>query len=265
MARIRTIKPEFWTDESIVECSRDARLLFIGIWNHCDDAGIIEASIKQMKMKIFPGDFDIMPEDIQRMLDELSANNLIELYEVEKRNYIKVLGWDKHQKIDKPSYKHPLPSGVVPTTRQQYIEERSASVRRAPPPGMEGNGREWKGMEGNGEEKDSCPEPSQAKPSGQPVIELPSNRKNETYPVTTDQVVEFASLYPAVDVDQELRNMRGWLMTNPAKRKTKAGMPRFIANWLAREQNRGGKVAAAIPRLSPADQAIENRRARVNA
>lgn len=33
MARIRTIKPEFWTDEKIVECSFEARLMFIGMFN----------------------------------------------------------------------------------------------------------------------------------------------------------------------------------------------------------------------------------------
>ena len=32
MPRIRTIKPEFWTDEKIIELSLPARLLFIGLW-----------------------------------------------------------------------------------------------------------------------------------------------------------------------------------------------------------------------------------------
>jgi hypothetical protein len=39
MARIRTIKPEFWTDEKIVECSFEARLMFIGMFNFADDKG----------------------------------------------------------------------------------------------------------------------------------------------------------------------------------------------------------------------------------
>ena len=40
MARIRTIKPEFWTSEQVVDCSPTARLLFIGLWNFCDDGGV---------------------------------------------------------------------------------------------------------------------------------------------------------------------------------------------------------------------------------
>lgn len=30
MARIRTIKPDFWTDEKLVKLSMEARLFFIG-------------------------------------------------------------------------------------------------------------------------------------------------------------------------------------------------------------------------------------------
>ena len=56
MARIRTIKPEFWTDEKIVELSAFARLLFIGLWNFADDAGRMEFSAKRLKMQIFPAD-----------------------------------------------------------------------------------------------------------------------------------------------------------------------------------------------------------------
>jgi len=42
MARIRTIKPEFWTDGDMFKLSRDARLFYIGLWNFCDDNGVIE-------------------------------------------------------------------------------------------------------------------------------------------------------------------------------------------------------------------------------
>lgn len=56
MARIRTIKPEFWTSEQVMNCSRDARLLFIGLWNFCDDYGRHPANSKQLKALIFPDD-----------------------------------------------------------------------------------------------------------------------------------------------------------------------------------------------------------------
>lgn len=30
--------------------------------------------------------------------------------------------------------------------------------------------------------------------------------------------------------------MKGWLIGNPSKRKTKKGMPRFITGWLGRDK-----------------------------
>lgn len=107
MARIRTIKPEFWTSEQIVECSMNARLLFIGLWNFCDDNGIHPYSPKTIKMEIFPGD-EIKISQIENWLSELIANGLIKTYHVENKQYLIVTGWH-HQKVDRPNPKHPLP------------------------------------------------------------------------------------------------------------------------------------------------------------
>ena len=54
-------------------------------------------------------------------------------------------------------------------------------------------------------------------------------------------------LYPAVDVLQELRKMKGWLDSNPAKRKTRKGIKRFINSWLSREQDKGGAYKKPAP------------------
>ena len=62
----------------------------------------------------------------------------------------------------------------------------------------------------------------------------------EFYFVTTDDVKNWESLYPAVDIAQEIRNMAGWCDANPKKRKTRAGIRRFINSWLSRAQNHGG-------------------------
>ncbi|HBS0572930.1 TPA: DnaT-like ssDNA-binding domain-containing protein, partial [Klebsiella pneumoniae] len=46
MARIRTIKPEFWTDEDMAEVSEPACLLAIGLLNYADDEGYFNANPK---------------------------------------------------------------------------------------------------------------------------------------------------------------------------------------------------------------------------
>ena len=99
--------------------------------------------------------------------------------------------------------------------------------------------------------KDYCTEP----PMQASVISMPLNDGSE-YPVFDNAIKEWEKLYPAVDVPQELRNMRAWLLSNRTKRKTKSGIERFINGWLAKEQNRGGRAApgrSAPKNRSPQD------------
>lgn len=135
MARIRTIKPEFWTDEKVVELSAFARLLFIGLWNFCDDDGRMVCSPKRIKMQVFPND----ELNCAALVDELRINGVIQVYSVNGVEYLQVIQFSKHQKIDKRSASK-LPSPPNP----------AESPRPPPnhPDGMEGNGMD-QGMEGN--------------------------------------------------------------------------------------------------------------------
>lgn len=132
MARIRSIKPEFWTDEKIVELSAYARLMFIGLWNFCDDSGRMTYSPKRIKMQIFPAD----PIDCSELLGEIRGASLIDVYVIDGVEYLAIKGFDKHQKIDKrTASKLPPPPN-------------SPEFPRIPP--TEGKGVEGKGKEGNG-------------------------------------------------------------------------------------------------------------------
>ena len=71
------------------------------------------------------------------------------------------------------------------------------------------------------------------------IISLILNDKTE-YGVAQSYIEKLAELYPAVDIIQELRKMKGWLDSNPVKRKTRRGINRFINSWLSREQDKGG-------------------------
>ena len=130
MARIRSIKPEFWTSEQVMECSPNARLLFIGLWNFCDDAGRHPVSAKQIKALIFPAD-DLSAEDVRGMVDELSENGLISLYVVGGKEYFQITGWH-HQKIDKPQApKYPGPDDDnSPNGRRTLATDRIGEDRK---------------------------------------------------------------------------------------------------------------------------------------
>jgi len=58
------------------------------------------------------------------------------------------------------------------------------------------------------------------------------------HPVYQSQVAAWAQLYPAVDIEQELRNIKGWVDANPRKRKTRRGINAFLNSWLTRTQNK---------------------------
>lgn len=60
------------------------------------------------------------------------------------------------------------------------------------------------------------------------------------YLVLRSQVDEWAATYPGVNVVQELREAKQWVMAAPARRKTDSGIVKFIVSWLAREQDKGG-------------------------
>ncbi len=143
MSRIRTIKPEFWTSEQVMRCSMMTRLLFIGLWNFSDDHGIHPASCVRLKAELFPADTCPL-SDVEQCIAELIKQELIEEYEVDGNTYWIITGWKKHQKIDKPTYRHPLP--LTPrnsTSIRRILVEPSDTERN----GMESNGMETKGMD----------------------------------------------------------------------------------------------------------------------
>lgn len=141
MARIRSIKPEYWTSEQVMELSRDARLLFIGMWGFCDDAGIHPAKPKTLKAEVFPAD-DLTSDDVRRMVDECITIGLIDEYEVDNERYWMVTGWH-HQKVDQPTYKYPRPDGSVPEgaakRRQTRIRSSNSSNAQRTEPEQSAN------------------------------------------------------------------------------------------------------------------------------
>ena len=102
----------------------------------------------------------------------------------------------------------------------------------------------------------SCSEPEESvsKPHESAVISVPLNDGTE-HSVTQTDIDKYTSLYPAVDVMQELRKMVGWLDGNPTRKKTRRGIKRFINGWLAREQDKGG-LRPPAPTTQPQQNAF---------
>jgi len=114
--------------------------------------------------------------------------------------------------------------------------------------------REGKGKEGEEEGKGGSPEPPRelhVSPSVLPeIIAIPLSGGGE-YPITQEQIFQWEALYPGIDVLQSLRNILGWNLANPKRRKTRAGVLSHINTWLAKEQNNAGKPMLSANNRAP--------------
>jgi hypothetical protein len=120
MARNRTISPDFWTWEAVIDCAPMTRLLFIGLWNFADDHGVQPLRPRTIRMQVFPGD-EIGNDTVRAMIDELASRKLVRIYEVEGIEYLAVVDWSLHHRIDKRA-------------RRRYPADPSMPVLEPPPP-----------------------------------------------------------------------------------------------------------------------------------
>jgi hypothetical protein len=144
MARIRTIKPEFFDDEDICALSPLHRLCYAGLWCQADKAGRLEDRPKRLKARVLPFD-DV---NMDAMLTDLVQAGFIIRYAVDSKQYItiKPTAWAKHQRPrnDEPeSVLPPVDTATVFVSSLVSDEHVTAETL-----GKEGKGRERKGREG---------------------------------------------------------------------------------------------------------------------
>ena len=123
MARYRRIKPEYWSDDKVIELDHSSRLFFIGMWNFVDDTGVIQNKPRMLKAQIFPAD-DISIDDVQNILRMLYECSLITYND--DQSLIRVRGFLNHQKIDRPQ---PSKYEFVEGEPGQFVEHSTNNRR----------------------------------------------------------------------------------------------------------------------------------------
>ncbi len=110
MARIRTIKPEFFRHEALFETEKEyqlpLRIAFSGLFTCCDREGRFRWRPRQLKLDILPYD----EVDFSRVLDVLATRGFIVKYEVNNEIYGCIPSWNKHQQINHKEAASQLPS-----------------------------------------------------------------------------------------------------------------------------------------------------------
>jgi DNA replication protein DnaT len=102
VARIRTLKPSFWSDATMSSVSRDARLLAVGLISFADDEGIFLAAPGAILGYVFPLDPTVTIALVKRWRDQLAATGVIGCYSVGGFEYGYWPNWLDHQKISHP-------------------------------------------------------------------------------------------------------------------------------------------------------------------
>lgn len=136
MARIRTVKPEFFTSEDIVCLSPLARLLYIATWCEADKEGRLVWKPMTFKLRYFPADNC----DIQALCQEIVDAGLVVLY---GQGYAHIPAFKAHQHINPRESASQLPDPDAMTTRQSRVGTRQSRDSDAQ------GGREGKGKEGD--------------------------------------------------------------------------------------------------------------------
>jgi hypothetical protein len=100
MARIRTIKPEFWLDEDLSELSCETHMLAAALLNHCDDEGYFKANPKLLHAQIFA--LRELDGSVTELVQSLSEIGYLTLFNgTDGKFYGHVTNFNKHQTINK--------------------------------------------------------------------------------------------------------------------------------------------------------------------
>ena len=152
MARIRTIKPEFFRHERLQDLEADnpgacVMLVFAGLWGHCDKTGRFEWKPRMLKLDILP----FLEFDMGKTLVLLCEAGFVRQYEIDGKQYGEIYSFEKHQRINgkesQEPEKHPPPPGEA--HQEESGSNGEATGKHLPAQEGKGRGREeeGKGME----------------------------------------------------------------------------------------------------------------------
>lgn len=206
----RLLSQKINVSNSISKLSPLEEVVFLHLLVTCDDYGRFYGHPDIVKGMLFSRR-EFTSKQIEQAMMKLEDEGMIHRYECDGTVYLELTSWMKYQKPRAKESKYPGPDDEG---TEIYMQESVDMCEQE--------------QESENKTEDVSPV----------VFTLPLNKGE--YGVTEAQVQKYKELYPAVDVEQELRNMIGWLDSNPAKRKTAAGIKSFITRWLNKRQDSGG-------------------------
>lgn len=175
-------------------------------------------------------------------LDVFEKFGMVEIIE----NTITIPNWGKHQQLEKLMKRREYQKNLMAARRAEQKKKVAVSTDVSTNVSTNVSDKLASQIKNKKEEEDkdreekentsySCPDIPSGK-SEPAVYSIILNDKTY-HDVTQSDMDRYRELYPAVDIDQEMRKMIGWAESNQAKRKTRRGVKAFITNWLSRAQD----------------------------
>jgi len=109
MARMRSLKPEYWADEELSDLPRDARLMYVGLWNLADEHSRLRGDPRYIKGQLFPYDDDLSPAAVDVLLNALTVAGKVVRYRVGGHQYLHLPKLAKHQRLEPDKVPSRLP------------------------------------------------------------------------------------------------------------------------------------------------------------
>ena len=237
----RILKESICSSDTVDELSWFEEVFFYRLIVNCDDYGRTDARPAILKANLFPLK-DITAKNIENALCKLSAVGLVYRYIVNDKPYLQLVTWEKYQQVRTKKSKYPSPDEGI-SYDENAKRDIKCNQKKSNAPIIQSNTTQ---SESKSEYKNESEYNNEhgavgtaSEPEQQFVISLMLN-DNSLYGIKQEMIVHWSELYPAVDILQELKKMKGWLEANPNKRKTNRGIMRFITNWLSKVQDKGG-------------------------
>lgn len=98
--RIRSIKPETIEDEHAASLSDGAWRLWISTWTLADDFGCCRAGDRYLSAQVWQDTSMAKLTFAHKCLLELVGRGFLQAYEHHSQRYVKISGWEKHQRVD---------------------------------------------------------------------------------------------------------------------------------------------------------------------
>jgi hypothetical protein len=218
MARIRTVKPEFWKHEGLSGLPEATILLAVALLNYADDEGYFKANPKLVQADCCPLREPSVPITVS--LSELSSVGYLQLGSgADGRQYGRIQNFSEHQVINKPKPSKIRPLDIL------WVPSRSSTVR-VPDQSRQEQGRE----QGTGNREGN----------GEGAVALAAYAwSGKVIRLSTSDYAQWKQAYRQLDLDAELLAYDHYLVEKRVKSNWFARTSKYLANRNLEAKSKG--------------------------